>query len=116
MRLLFVHDRFGAMAGAEINLQLSATELKNRGHAVGLLHGPSTGKSESAWVDLFPERFSLADEKNSTATQNALAAFQPEAIYIHKMSDGSVLKALVESGVAFARMFHDHELYCMRSY
>ena len=23
MRLLFVHDRFGAMAGAEVNLQLS---------------------------------------------------------------------------------------------
>ena len=104
------------MAGAEINLQLSATELKNRGHAVGLLHGPATGKAESAWADLFPERFSLAEEKNSLATQNALAAFQPEAIYIHKMSDGGVLKALVNSGVPIARMVHDHDLYCMRSY
>lgn len=116
MRLLFVHDRFGAMAGAEINLQLSATELKNRGHAVGLLHGPSTGKGESAWTDLFPEKFSLAEGKNSMATQNALAAFQPEAIYIHKMSDGGVLKALVNSGVPIARMVHDHDLYCLRSY
>jgi glycosyltransferase involved in cell wall biosynthesis len=116
MRLLFVHDRFGAMAGAEINLQLSATELKSRGHTVGLLHGPPTGKGERAWADLFPERFPLAEGNNSTATQNALESFQPDAIYIHKMSDGGVLKALVASGVPVARMVHDHDLYCMRSY
>jgi len=115
MRLLFVHDRFGAMAGAEVNLQLTATELKSRGHAVGLLHGSSTGKAEAAWEDLFPERFSLADGNNS-ATRNALERFQPDAIYIHKMSDGGVLKALVNSGAPIARMVHDHDLYCMRSY
>jgi glycosyltransferase involved in cell wall biosynthesis len=116
MRLLFVHDRFGAMAGAEVNLQLTAAELKSRSHAVGLLHGPSTGKGESAWTDLFPERFSLTDGNNSTVTRKALEVFQPDAIYIHKMPDGSVLKALVDSRVPIARMVHDHDLYCMRSY
>jgi glycosyltransferase involved in cell wall biosynthesis len=116
MRLLFVHDRFGAMAGAEVNLQLTAAELKTRGHTVALLHGPATGKGESAWIDLFPDRFSLVEADNSPATQNALEAFDPEAVYIHKMSDGSVLKALVNSGVPIARMVHDHDLYCMRSY
>jgi len=116
MRLLFVHDRFGAMAGAEVNLQLTAAEFKSRGHTVGLLHGPSTGKGESAWTDLFPEKFPLVAGNNSTVTRNALAGFQPEAVYIHKMSDGGVLKALVESGVPIARMVHDHDLYCMRSY
>jgi glycosyltransferase involved in cell wall biosynthesis len=113
MRLLFVHDRFGAMAGAEVNLQLTAAELKNRGHATGLLHGPATGKGERAWCDLFPERFALGD---SEAARAALEAFQPDAIYIHKMSDATVLKALAESGVPVARMVHDHDLYCMRSY
>ena len=116
MRLLFVHDRFGAMAGAEINLQLTATELKSRGHAVALLHGPSTGKGESAWNDLFPERFALAEKNNFAVTCDALEAFQPDAIYIHKMSDGGVLNALVDSGIPIARMVHDHDLYCMRSY
>src|SRR3954468_18707800 len=95
MRLLFVHDRFGAMAGAEVNLQLTAAELKNRGHATGLLHGPPTGKGEQAWRDLFQERFALADGNNSSATHAALEAFQPDAIYIHKMSDDSVLKSLL---------------------
>ena len=104
------------MAGAEINLQLTATELKSRGHAVGLLHGPSTGKAESAWADLFPERFSLAEGNNAMVTQTALETFQPDAIYIHKMSDATVLKTLVNSGVPIARMVHDHDLYCMRSY
>jgi glycosyltransferase involved in cell wall biosynthesis len=154
MRLLFVHDRFGAMAGAEVNLQLTAAELKNRGHIVGLLHGPSTGKGEQAWMDLFHERFALGEtspkpmtrvepanhdtarcsaavsaasyggvsppvhgkRNNSEATRNALEVFQPDAIYIHKMSNVSVLKLLAESGVPIARMVHDHDLYCMRSY
>src|SRR3954470_1091649 len=68
MRLLFVHDRFGAMAGAEVNLQLTAAELKNRGHTVGLLHGAPTGKGEPAWCDLFQDRFTLGEGNNSAAT------------------------------------------------
>jgi len=116
MRLLFVHDRFGAMAGAEVNLQLTAAELKYRGHTAGLIHGPPTGKGEPAWRDLFPERFPVADSDNSHATRAALDAFQPDAVYIHKMSDAAVLETLARSGVPVVRMVHDHDLYCMRSY
>src|SRR6185312_5372682 len=79
MRLLFVHDRFGAMAGAEVNLQLTATELQNRGHKVGLLHGPPTGKAEAAWRDLFSERFPFAEGNNFQTTLDALETFQPDA-------------------------------------
>lgn len=116
MRLLFVHDRFGAMAGAEVNLQLTAAELKNRGHNPGLLHGPSTGKGETAWSDLFSERFAVTNGNNARATRAALETFQPDAIYIHKMSDARVLETLSQSGVPIAHMVHDHDLYCMRSY
>ena len=83
---------------------------------MGLLHGASTGKAEEAWRDLFQERFSLRDGKNFAATQEALDTFQPDAIYVHKMADASVLKALAKSGVPVTRMVHDHDLYCMRSY
>ena len=38
MKLLFVHQNFGALGGAEANIQLSAKELQCRGHVVGLLH------------------------------------------------------------------------------
>lgn len=116
MRLLFVHDRFGAMAGAEVNLQLTAAELKDRGHTPGLLHGPPTGKGEQEWRELFPESFALDRGNSLSLAQLALREFQPDAIYIHKMSDRQVLRALAESGVPVVRMVHDHDLYCMRSY
>ncbi|HWD94272.1 MAG TPA: glycosyltransferase family 4 protein [Verrucomicrobiae bacterium] len=116
MRLLFVHDRFGAMAGAEVNLQLTAAALKTRGHQAGLLHGPPTGKGEEVWSDLFPERFALAAENNSRAARAALETFQPDAIYVHKMAEAAVLATLADSGVPVVRMVHDHDLYCMRSY
>lgn len=116
MRLLFVHDRFGAMAGAEVNLQLTAAELKGRGHTSGLLHGPPTGKGEQEWRDLFKECFALDGRSSLSSAQLALREFQPDAIYIHKMSDRQVLLALADSNVPVVRMVHDHDLYCMRSY
>lgn len=116
MRLLFVHDRFGAMAGAEVNLQLTAAALKDRGHDVRLLHGPPTGKGEKEWSELFPERFAFTEGDDFQTTRRALKVFQPDAIYIHKMSESTVLEALAQSEIPVARMVHDHDLYCMRSY
>jgi len=116
MRLLFVHDRFGALAGAEVNLQLTAAALKNRGHEVALLHGAPTGKGEAVWRELFPERFALTNGNNSAPARAALDAFRPDAVYIHKMSEARVLEVLAQSGVPVVRMVHDHDLYCMRSY
>jgi glycosyltransferase involved in cell wall biosynthesis len=116
MRLLFVHDRFGAMAGAEVNLQLTAAELKNRGHIIAILHGPSTGKGELKWRELFNERFALTTGNNISVTREALGAFEPDAVYVHKISDRNVLDTLVQSEVPVVRMVHDHDLYCMRSY
>ena len=116
MRLLFVHDRFGAMAGAEVNLQLTAAELKRRGHTPALLHGPPTGKAEQEWRALFDQCFSLAGSNSLSSASAAVREFQPDAIYVHKMSDRRVLQALAESAIPVVHMVHDHDLYCMRSY
>jgi glycosyltransferase involved in cell wall biosynthesis len=116
MRLLFVHDRFGALAGAEVNVLLTANELQRRGHQITLVHGPATGKDEQTWRDAFPQRFEL-DEKNPAAVlRSAIAAFSPDAIFVHKMSDLAVIEALADCGIPVARMVHDHDLYCMRGY
>ncbi|HEY9509451.1 MAG TPA: glycosyltransferase family 4 protein [Verrucomicrobiae bacterium] len=116
MRLLFVHDRFGAMAGAEVNLHLTANELKARGGSVGILHGPGTGKNQTAWTQTFTERFALGSKSNQQITDDAIQAFNPDAIYVHKMADLTVLETLARSGVPVVRMVHDHDLYCLRSY
>lgn len=113
MKLLFVHECFGAFAGAEVNLFLTASELKRRGHQLAILHGPSTGKGESNWRETFSECFALDGDKN---VASAIAHFQPDAIYVHKMADLKVIEALLGSGRPIVRMVHDHDLYCMRSY
>ncbi len=116
MKLLYVHERFGALAGAEANAHITATELGKRGHAIGILHGPSTGKNEAGWQATFPFRAALNPADNEAIVKKALADFSPDAVYVHKMADLSVIQTLVESGVPLLRMVHDHDIYCMRSY
>ena len=116
MKLLFVHERFGALAGAEANAHITATELKRRGHTVGIIHGPSTGKGEAAWQETFSMRFCLGERGNAVCVKAALESFQPDIIYVHKMAELEVIEALVESKIPLVRMVHDHDIYCMRSY
>jgi uridine kinase/glycosyltransferase involved in cell wall biosynthesis len=121
MKLLFVHERFGALAGAEANILAAADGLKQRGHDVGLLHGPTTGICEGAWEAVFQRRFPLANNShparnNHARARAAVEAFRPDMIYLHKMGDSEVLEALLETGLPLVRMVHDHDLYCMRSY
>src|SRR5882724_4913736 len=103
MRVLFVHDRFGPMAGAEVNIWLTAGELKQRGHVVGILHGPSTGNAETEWRELFEGCFALGNPDEADAVRAAMAAFQPDIIYVHKMSDLAVLEGLLQSALPVVR-------------
>ncbi|MEI6074089.1 MAG: glycosyltransferase [Verrucomicrobiota bacterium] len=116
MKILYVHERFGALAGAEANAHITATELGQRGHQLGLLHGPSTGKNEAAWQATFPFCAPLGSGDNAAAVSRAVTDFQPDAVYVHKMADLSVIQTLVSSGIPLLRMVHDHDIYCMRSY
>jgi glycosyltransferase involved in cell wall biosynthesis len=115
MRILYVHERFGALAGAEANVHITATELGKRGHTVGIAHGPGTGRSEDAWQRTFADRYPLEGDSAGNF-RSALADFRPDAVYVHKMADLAVIEALVTSGVPRVRMVHDHDIYCMRSY
>jgi len=116
MKILFVHEKFGAFGGAEANILATASELKARGHTVGILHGPPTGKSEDAWLDTFQNRFPLSHGHVALGETGPCKVFQPDVIYLHKMSDPRILKELSDSGTPIIHMVHDHDLYCMRSY
>lgn len=115
MKLLFVHDRLGAHAGAEANLWHTAATLAERGHSVGLLHGPCTGRGEEKWNALFQQRFALDPTDTATGTTRALAEFQPDLVYLHNLPGSAVAKTLVRAGVPLVRMVHDHQTYCLRS-
>lgn len=115
MKLLYVHERFGALAGAEANAFITAEQLGKRGHEIGILHGPGTGKNEEGWREVFPNSYSI-DADSVASTNRAIEEFSPDAIYVHKMADLDVIEALVSSGRPLVRMVHDHDIYCMRSY
>ncbi len=112
MRILFVHERFGSLGGAEANALITASELKLKGHHIGLLHGFTTRTGEAKWREVFEARYSL----DSFDVGSALRDFSPDVVYVHKMADLGVVKDLVESGLPLVRMVHDHDIYCMRSY
>jgi glycosyltransferase involved in cell wall biosynthesis len=116
MKVLFVHDRFGSLAGAEANLFHTANAFKEKGHSVAIAHGPSTGKGESEWGRLFQLRASLRNDGDEQELNQLFATFLPDVIYVHKMSELQVLERLLETGVPLVRMVHDHDIYCMRSY
>ena len=115
MKVLFVHDRFGSLAGAEANVAITGREFKRRGHEVGILHGPGTGRGEDSWREIFDHRHALDGDKRRSVN-NALEKFQPEIVYVHKMPDLEVVQSLVDSKRALVRMVHDHDIYCMRGY
>ncbi|MDB6112398.1 MAG: hypothetical protein JWR69_4148 [Pedosphaera sp.] len=104
------------MAGAEANAFLTATELKSRGHTVGILHGEATGRGESGWRETFSQCFALNNGHSSETTRAAIEGFRPDVVYVHKLADLAVIEALVGSNRPLVRMVHDHDLYCMRSY
>jgi glycosyltransferase involved in cell wall biosynthesis len=116
MRILFVHDRFGAFGGAEVNVLTTATGLQERGHTVGILHGPHTGKGEAPWTNTFEFCFPFGRGSEPAAEVAAFQGFQPDVIYVHKVSDLEVLERLLDTDTPIVRMVHDHDLYCMRSY
>lgn len=116
MRILFVHEKFGAFGGAEANVLATATELKERGHTVAILHGARSGKGEAAWLNTFQHRFPIVNGNASATAPAVYARFQPDVIYVHKLSDLELLETLLDAATPTIRMVHDHDLYCMRSY
>jgi len=116
MKLLFIHERFGALAGAEANIFHTAAEFQRRGHAVGILHGPGTGRGEDGWCTIFSDRFAIPTHDVQAGVVRLVAKFRPDAIYVHKLADMRVLEALLATDPPLVRMVHDHDLYCMRSY
>lgn len=116
MRLLFVHQNFGAFGGAETNIQITAQELSRRQHAIALLYREDTSRNATAWNATFPTRFKLPPAQRASAVESVLDSFQPDIIYLHSLPDVEVLESLLASQIPTIRMVHDHSLYCPRTY
>jgi len=117
MRLLYIHERIGALGGAEANILLTAQMLRHRGHSVAIAHGES-GSSNPEWDEAFAARLALGspDSIRPGSLERAFSQFNPDVLFLHKFSDPRVLDALASCGLPVIRMVHDHDIYCMRSY
>src|SRR5262249_13710211 len=98
------------------NVLLTATELKRRGHTVGLLHGTNPGRPDSAWEEAFDNRYPVVSALPTAILRFAVGDFHPDVIFLHNLADMEVLAGLVECGVPVVRMVHDHQLSCLRGY
>lgn len=113
LKLLYVHESFGSLGGAEANVLITATEMRRRGHSVALWTQRSTGRGEEGWTKTFGDNVWYLGEDDLTAVR---AAFSPDVVYVHKWDHLPSLAELGESGLPLIRMVHDHDIYCLRSY
>jgi glycosyltransferase involved in cell wall biosynthesis len=120
MRLLYIHERIGALGGAEVNILLTAKAMLRLGHTVGLAHGDhgEVGSVDAEWLDVFGVRVALgeSDSVEASEVEHALEQFQPDVVVLNKFANPSVLEALAACRWPVIRIVHDHDLYCMRSY
>ena len=113
LKLLYVHEAFGSLGGAEANVLITATEMRRRGHIVGLWTQRPTGRGEDSWTKTFGDNIWHLENSDLAAVR---AQFAPDVVYVHKWDHLPTLAALGESGLPLVRMIHDHDLYCLRSY
>jgi glycosyltransferase involved in cell wall biosynthesis len=113
LRLLYVHESFGSLGGAEANVLITATELRKRGVEVGLWTRRPTGRGEENWHATFGGRVWRLGEHTLADVR---AAFAPDVVYVHKWDHLPTLADLTDSGLPLVRMVHDHDIYCLRSY
>jgi len=118
-KILFVHETFGRMAGAEQNIMVTAPYLRESFRLAGLFWKRS-GRDEETFGKLFESaRFVEFDGPSAVVKAGVADAVQsekPDLIYVHKCISVPVLEALVASGIPLVRMEHDHDIYCMRRY
>jgi glycosyltransferase involved in cell wall biosynthesis len=114
MRILYVHERFGPLGGAEANILLTAQELQRRGHEVAIAFGGTDEAASADWRETFATRFPIDGATDSILAASAI--FSPDVVFLHKHSDSRILHALAAGAAPVVRMVHDHDLYCMRSY
>lgn len=114
MKILFVHQRLGALGGAEANIRITANELGLRGHELSLLYGEGTGRNEQGYRALFDRCERLP--RDSSNLRLLIEDCAPDLIYLHNLADLSSMEAIFDFGVPVVRMVHDHSLYCLRGY
>ena len=112
MKLLFVHEKFGAFGGAEANIEITAEELLKAGHELSIAYLSNTNRDSARWDALFSEKWDLCS--TGVEVGAVIQESRPDAIYVHSIADLKALEQITSSGIPAVRMVHDHDLCCPR--
>lgn len=116
MNILYVHECFGPLGGAEANVIITARELAKKGHKVGVVFERQTDDKSGEWANVFENRYQHAGDNDFQSCLNYINDFKPDVIYVHKNTQIELLDYITQSNYPSIRMVHDHDMYCMRSY
>lgn len=106
--VLWIHDRARAGGGAESYLRQVVPALRARGLRSSLLYEP--GYSEPELLALFDQAWPAIEP----AAQ--IRRLQPDLIYLQRLPRGLSLNDLLPLGLPLLRLFHDHQLFCLREH
>ncbi len=118
-KILIIHEKYGRFAGAEQHLFAIAPALKQT-FDLDFLFWERTDKDEELLNQLFNNSYPLDFSAESTTLKQTatdiLEKSKPDLIYLNKCLSDPLLEVILASKIPTIRMFHDHEVYCMRGY
>lgn len=118
-KILFIHEKFGRMAGAEQHIIVAAPHLKEV-FDLYMLYWTRTGKDENLigqWFEkTFQTDFDAPEDVIRASLKAVIDEVRPDVIYMHKCLSAPLIETLLEQNIPVVRMVHDHEVYCMRTY
>ena len=120
MKILIIHEVLGALAGAEQNILLSGTALKERGNQLYMAYDRQSDKRVLEFDNIFTETYQISFSQDNRGAKESIreliSTLNPDIVYAHKLMSLPILSELVISGKPLVRMIHDHDTYCIRSY
>lgn len=118
-KILFIHEKFGRMAGAEQHIVVTAPFLREE-FDLSILYWTRSGKDEDLFEQNFSQSFQLdfdaPEDQIRTKLNTVIAEVRPDLLYMHKCLSSPIVETALASGLPVVRMVHDHEVYCMRTY
>lgn len=118
-RILIVHEKYGLSGGAEQFIYTFAQQL-GADFDFSILFDEDSGNGAALFDPLFSRDraldFSATESDLREPVQQLLDEVRPQLVFVHKCLSFPLLKLLKASGIPMARMVHDHDTYCLRSY
>lgn len=108
MQVIWIHERATHAGGAERYVLDCAARLRARGVTSTLLYDPSLPTS-AAYLGSFAQAFPLVDPDRQLATLSG------DLIFAHRVP-AHAEAALARAPLPVLRMFHDHQLFCLREH